>query len=157
MNEWSMGWELPGEGIMYCQLLSVHNHSSLKSDWLCQLLTFRWLMYLGLVFFTDIPYHKTGTSFISCTSLFLPHPVSFKMVTGRYVCCTCYNFQKTCIGQFACPQSSRAIPFELLKWFSTSLVHLLHTVYKIGISNRFGKCGTSCQVGVWRHFCDPVL
>ena len=41
-------------------------------------------MYLGLVFFTDISCHKTGTSLISCASLFirlspLPEPTSFKV------------------------------------------------------------------------------
>jgi len=61
-----------GEGIMNRQLLAVQKHSSLTSEWLCQLLMFQQPMYLGLVFFTDIPYHKRGTSFIPCTSLFLP-------------------------------------------------------------------------------------
>ena len=42
-------------------------------------------MYLGLVFFTDILYHKTGTSLIPCPSLSLvPIPTS-----------SCYMFQFT--------------------------------------------------------------
>ena len=41
-------------------------------------------MYLGLMFFTDIQCHKTGTSLIPYTSLLLclsplPHPASFKI------------------------------------------------------------------------------
>ena len=43
-------------------VLCVQKHSSLTLEWLCRLLMFSQPMYLGLVFFTDIWCHKTGSS-----------------------------------------------------------------------------------------------
>jgi hypothetical protein len=41
-------------------------------------------MYLGLVFFTGIPYHKTGTSLITCASPFLRLSVLLPPQVSRY-------------------------------------------------------------------------